>query len=138
MSVINKTEIIFGNEFENESHEVEGLLNLNVGDNFYFSMSSPSPRAISDYKELNLQGKVIEGFVLKNDFVEEFISNVETNAHKHHIHLLKVISIGKSYSKDYSMSLINPKVTFIESITVKDITYNKFERLMVKIKKFFK
>lgn len=115
--MINKTELIFL-DYDEESHSIDGLLNVKVDDEFYYSISKPHPKAIDEYKEKNKNGELLEGFSFNENFIDSFIDGINETCDKYHIHLLKVVKVTKSLDKDYSVSISNPKITFTETISV--------------------
>ena len=111
----NITEIIL----EGDSIErVEGLLNLKMGEEFYFSVSAPTPKSITDYKNHETNHRIPEK--LLDNYIET-LRQEERDFHDRHF---KVVSIEKAYKRNHWHSVSGPRIEFVESIVVEDITNN--------------
>jgi hypothetical protein len=109
-----RTEIVLSQTDYTE--DINDLLNLKVDDEFYFSLRGTTPRSEKMYKELNQNGMLIDNFVIGDDLIDGTIEKINEKCKNNHIHLLKVVSITKSYHKDYSFSITSPKETYVETI----------------------
>jgi hypothetical protein len=112
-----KTEVIFNEE---ALEDVDGIMPLNVGDVFYFSIRGTSPRSEHDY--LRLRGEFSE------DFLQSYIDGINKKADEYHIRQFIVTKISNGYKRDYSNSISEPKVRFTRSITVEEYDEDKENR----------
>jgi hypothetical protein len=113
----NRTEITLINEdgSENFFYDEEGLMELKVGDKFYFSMRGTSPRSEDDYYDINSE--------YKREFLNSFVDNINEKCHEFHINEFEVISSSNSLSKDYSINISEPTIKFVKSYRVKEVSY---------------
>ena len=76
-----------------------------------------------------------ENSQLKREFLEKVVKQIDDECHEHHIEHYKVIKINRSYEKDYGASISNPRITYVETIHVKDVY--EFRDFIRSIKNFF-
>lgn len=105
-----ETEIILNNEC---IETVDGLIPLNKGEKFYFAIRGTCPKSENDYIDNNKQ--------YKEEFLRQVIDTINRKAKKFHIDEFEVIEVRNSYKRDYTLSIDNPSITFVKSITVKSI-----------------
>lgn len=103
-----KTEIIFNDAMIDSCDDI---LNLKKGDLFYLSKRGTTPKSEDNYRLANSEWP--EGVI------SSVINNINKKCEDMHIMQFKVVSVIKSYSRDYSISINNPRVEYFESITVK-------------------
>lgn len=124
------TEIIFN---DNSIFDCNDILDLKKGEKFYFSMHSPSPRAISDYKK---------EFAMYNEyFLDSFIDSIEKKCKEFHIKHFKIISVTNSIQIDMmsNMSDSEKYLKHTRSITVKEVfsIRSVYYSIYWKIKRYF-
>jgi len=125
------TEIIFNDELIDT---YDDSVNLKKGDVFYFSKRGPHPKAESDYYK---QEDVMS---FPKSLMTGFINHLHEDCSKYHIRKFKVKSVSKSCSRDYGMSISNPKLEYTESIEVFEYRTisEKVISIIRKLKKRFK
>lgn len=126
--MIKKTEIIYHNSTDEVIDSFDDLLNVKVGDKFYLALRGSCPRSEQEYYQENSR--------IKQEFLQKVVKDIDDKCHQHHIEFFKVVKIGRSYEKDYSWSVSNPRISYTESIHVKDVY--EFKDFIRSIKKFFK
>lgn len=111
MNTIKQTVLLDSNG--EEIAVIDGHLNYQGVEWFYFSMRSPHPKAISKY--VNNESNFFPKEFLK-DFAKKRIEHCES----YHIKKFKVDEVALSLTIDYGLSVNNPKVTEILTLYVSD------------------
>lgn len=114
--MIKKTEILLlgKNDEDILIDEVEGLLNLQVNDKFYFSFKGSSPRSELEYIRKNNTGEV----QFPSHVINGVIDDINKKSKEYWIKDYVVVKITKGYVKDHSYSISDPKITYTECIFV--------------------
>lgn len=108
------TEIIYQ---DNLIETVNDILPLNIGDTFYFSIKGTTIRSENEY----ICSIERDGYILKKDFINEIFANINEDATKFNIKEFKVVSISRSYERNYNVSIEKPELVFVVSIHVIEI-----------------
>ena len=106
------TEIITDNP-DTTIVDVDDILDLKIGDKFYFSREGTTPRSEDEYCTLHPE--------FKEKFIGEIISSINKKAKAYHIKHYEVVNVSNSLSKSYLLSIDNPETEFVRSITVVEI-----------------
>lgn len=115
-----RTEIILltGKDEDLLIEQVDGLLNLQVNDKFYFSFKGTSPLSEAKYRDGNNTSSEIK---FPNHIIEGVIDEINTKSKEYWTKHYQVVKITKSYEKDHMISISDPRIVYTESIFVTEV-----------------